>query len=271
MCASFIEYLQKGLILIAISLMAWPLKPGVRLTLIFAALPVVFTVPDSPPIQFTDVAINAGVNFVLRNAATPERHQIEPMVGGVALFDYNNDNRPDIYFVNGADQPGLDKSNSSFYNRLYRNNGDSTFTDVTLSAAVRGVGFATGVAAADYDNDGFGISLWQASTATSYTATAATARSRTSPRRPVSRMTLRAGSLGLSPLAGSITTTMETSTCSSSIIACGSPKKSRPALLASRGPIATRSTTRVCRTIYTATTATVRSPTYPCLRGSPPT
>jgi hypothetical protein len=135
--------------------MAWPLKPRVRLTLIFAALTLAFTEPDSPSIQFTDVARNAGVNFVLRDSGTPERRQIEPMVGGVAVFDYNNDNRPDIYFVNGAHQPGLDKPEPSFYNRLYRNNGDSTFTDVTLSAAVRGAGFATGVAAADYDNDGF--------------------------------------------------------------------------------------------------------------------
>ena len=121
----------------------------------FAALTLAFTAPDSPPIQFTDIAPAAGVNFVLRDSATPQRHQIEPMVGGVAVFDYNNDNRPDIYFVNGADQPGLDKPDPSFYNRLYRNNGDFTFTDVTLSAAVRGAGFGTGVAAADYDNDGF--------------------------------------------------------------------------------------------------------------------
>lgn len=135
--------------------MAWPLKPGVRIMLIFAALSLAFTAPDSPTIQFTDVALNAGVNFVLRNAATPERRQIEPMVGGVAVFDFNNDNRPDIYFVNGADQPGLDKRDSSSYNRLYRNNGDSTFTDITLSAGVRGLGFAIGVASADYDNDGF--------------------------------------------------------------------------------------------------------------------
>jgi enediyne biosynthesis protein E4 len=69
------------------------------------------------PIQFSDTARQAGITFVVRDAATPERHQIEPMVGGVAVFDYNNDQRPDIYFVNGA---------------LYRNQRDGTFTDVTV-------------------------------------------------------------------------------------------------------------------------------------------
>ena len=106
------------------------------------------------PITFEDIAASAGIDFVLRNAATPERHQIETMVGGVAIFDYNNDGRPDLYFVNGARQPSLDKPDPSWYNRLYRNNGDGSFTDVTSAAGVAGSGFDIGVAVADYDNDG---------------------------------------------------------------------------------------------------------------------
>src|SRR5207245_10488462 len=77
------------------------------------------------------------------------------MVGVVAIFDYNDDRKPDIYFVNGARQPQLDKPDPSFYNRLYRNNGDGSFTDVTVAAGVRGDGFATGVSAGDFDNDGW--------------------------------------------------------------------------------------------------------------------
>src|SRR5271166_5574427 len=91
--------------------------------------------PD--PIALEDTAARAGIDFVLRNSATPEKHQIESMVSGVAVFDYNNDGWPDIYFVNGARQPKLEKDDPSFYNRLYRNNGDGTFTDVTLQAGVK--------------------------------------------------------------------------------------------------------------------------------------
>ena len=113
-----------------------------------------FSAPAPDPIAFEDVASRAGIEFTLRNAATGDKHQIETMVSGVAVFDYDNDGWPDLYFVNGASQPKLEKNDPTYYNRLYRNKGDGTFSDVTLAAGVRGEGFAMGVAAADYDNDG---------------------------------------------------------------------------------------------------------------------
>ena len=107
------------------------------------------------PVRFQNISSSSGVDFVLRNCATPHKYQIEPMVGGVAVFDFNNDDLLDIYFVNGAKIPDLAKTAPEYWNRLYRNNGDGTFTDVTKSAGVEGEGFSMGVAAADYDNDGW--------------------------------------------------------------------------------------------------------------------
>lgn len=118
-----------------------------------------FNVAAQPPqagtIRFENIAASAGVDFVLRNSATPHKYQIETMVAGVALFDYNNDDLLDIYFVNGARIPELEKTGPEYYNRLYQCNRDGTFTDVTARAGVKGEGYSMGVAAGDYDNDGW--------------------------------------------------------------------------------------------------------------------
>jgi hypothetical protein len=111
--------------------------------------------PLAGSVRFENIAASAGVGFILRNSATPNKYQIEPMVAGVAIFDYNNDGFEDIYFVNGARIPELVKTGAEYYNRLYRNNGDGTFTDVTERAGVKGEGYSMGVAAGDYDNDGW--------------------------------------------------------------------------------------------------------------------
>ncbi|HXI38894.1 MAG TPA: CRTAC1 family protein [Bryobacteraceae bacterium] len=106
------------------------------------------------PIRFRNVAPSAGLDFVLENSPTAEKHLIETMPGGVAVFDYDGDGLPDIFFTNGASVPSLEKSAEKFHNRLFRNLGGMKFKDVTMEAGLAGVGYSIGAAAADYDNDG---------------------------------------------------------------------------------------------------------------------
>jgi enediyne biosynthesis protein E4 len=107
-----------------------------------------------PGIRFEEIAQKAGLHFVTRNCATPNKNQPETMVAGVALFDYDNDGFLDIYCVNGAEIPSLRKTSPDYWNRLFRNNHDGTFTDVTEKAGVAGAGYGMGVAIGDYNNDG---------------------------------------------------------------------------------------------------------------------
>ena len=110
--------------------------------------------PAPATIRFEDIAGKGGVNFVTRNSPTPNKNQIETMVAGVALLDYDGDGFLDIYLVNGAAIPSLQKDSPAYWNRLYHNNHDGTFTDVTERAGVAGAGYGMGVAVGDYDNDG---------------------------------------------------------------------------------------------------------------------
>ena len=90
---------------------------------------------------------------MLNNGTIPDKPIIDSVLGGVAVLDYDNDGFLDIFFTNGGRIPSLEKDGPPFFNRLYRNNRDGTFTDVTERAGVHGAGYSMGVAAADYDND----------------------------------------------------------------------------------------------------------------------
>jgi hypothetical protein len=107
-----------------------------------------------PRVLFRNVADTAGVRFNHQHSPTADKHYVESAPGGVAVFDYNGDGQPDIFFTNGAQTPSLEKTSVAYANRLFRNDGGMRFTDVTKDAGIAGVGYAMGAAVGDYDNDG---------------------------------------------------------------------------------------------------------------------
>jgi hypothetical protein len=105
-------------------------------------------------IRLQNAAPACGLDFVLRNDTSGRKYQVETVLGGLGVIDFDHDGWPDLYFVNGAALPSLQKTGPQFYNRLYRNNRNGSFTDVTEHAGVQGHGYEMGVAVGDYDNDG---------------------------------------------------------------------------------------------------------------------
>jgi hypothetical protein len=126
-----------------------------RLTVFAVLLSAGWLLAASPPAKSPIRFELKTLPFVLQNDETPARNAPETMPGGVAVFDYNGDGRPDVFFSNGANLAVLRKDDPKYRNRLFRNDGNGVFTDVTDAAGLAGTGYDMGVAVADYDNDGF--------------------------------------------------------------------------------------------------------------------
>jgi enediyne biosynthesis protein E4 len=118
--------------------------------------------PKVVPGKFVDITQQSHIDFLAQASHTDKKYLIETMGSGVALFDYDNDGRLDIFFANGA--PLSDptpkgtipqKTGPKYWNRLYHQKPDGTFEDVTGKTGLQGIGYDMGVAVGDYDNDGY--------------------------------------------------------------------------------------------------------------------
>ncbi len=105
-------------------------------------------------IRFRDITTQAGIRFTHNNGAFGKKWLPETMGPGCAFIDYDNDGYPDILLVNGEDFAGHPHAGPTTP-KLYHNNGNGTFTDVTRKAGLAVPMFGLGVAVGDYDNDGF--------------------------------------------------------------------------------------------------------------------
>ena len=124
------------------------------IALLLGAAPTPAQAPTFDPVVF-DLVKDSGIGFVTNSSRTSHRHQPETMVSGIALFDSDNDGLLDVFLTNGARMTDLDKSDPVYWNRLYRNLGGFKFEDVTEKAGLKGKGYDNGVAAGDYDGDGW--------------------------------------------------------------------------------------------------------------------
>src|SRR5258706_12407154 len=130
-----------------------------------AGILVAFAATAATGASLFEAKLPRGIDFTLQNSPTPQKHLIETMPGGVALLDYNNDGLLDIFFVNGgrltSPLPTPDdfgRHDPRYWNRLYRQNKDGSFTDVTDQAEWANAGdgnYGMGVAVGDNGNDGY--------------------------------------------------------------------------------------------------------------------
>lgn len=132
------------------------LPAGVTLALLLAFTAASQQKPAPAPAQFTDIAPRLRFDYVTRNDYRDRKYFVQPMCGGVAIFDFDNDGWQDIFFTNGSELPSMQRP-AGFNNCLLHNRRDGTFDDQTASAGLLGkdMGYSLGAAVGDYDNDGF--------------------------------------------------------------------------------------------------------------------
>ncbi|MGC2617396.1 MAG: VCBS repeat-containing protein, partial [Acidobacteriaceae bacterium] len=147
------------------------MRPTLRMNLLLlAAMPAaaILIAQSAPPpssivpAHFVDETAARGIDFKHQAMHSSRKYLLETMGSGVALFDYDNDGRLDIFLVNGAPFPDFvpkgtipQKTGPQYWNRLYHQKPDGTFEDVTERAGLEGSGYGMGVAVGDYDNDGY--------------------------------------------------------------------------------------------------------------------
>ena len=126
----------------------WPVFPFIITLVLIASTILAGTVAP----QFVDITKQSGIQFIHNNGAFGKKYLPETLGAGAAFLDFNNDGFQDILFVNGRDwTPSAPKKTTA---KLYRNNGNGTFTDATAGSGLDISIYGMGAAAADYDNDG---------------------------------------------------------------------------------------------------------------------
>jgi enediyne biosynthesis protein E4 len=143
---------------------AFAIRAGAQVAANGSAAPraVATEAPKVVPGNFVDITQQSHIDFLAQASHTDKKYLIETMGSGVALFDYDNDGRLDIFFANGAPLSSPtpkgtipQKAGPKDWNRLYHQKPDGTFEDVTEKAGLQGIGYDMGVAVGDYDNDGY--------------------------------------------------------------------------------------------------------------------
>jgi enediyne biosynthesis protein E4 len=145
---------------VAIEFQGIRMKPTLKfltVCVLVAALALPNTMPSAPPstspIIFRDITQQAGIRFTHNTGAFGRKFLPETIGPGVAFIDYDNDGWPDIFLVNGMDWPGHTQKHTA--PKLYHNNHNGTFTDVTHAAGLDVEMYGFGVAVGDYNNEGF--------------------------------------------------------------------------------------------------------------------